>query len=909
MLLALALAAPAICQSPSDLDAYDLVWSTPGGDAAGSVPMGNGALGLNAWVEPGGDLLLLLARNDSFSEASRLLKVGRVRIALDPPLATGEGFRQTLHLREGRLLLEFDGGQVEVFLEPGQDRVRVGGSFTAPRGVRASTEIWRNERRRLLGDELASSWTMRAAPDAVEVWESADQLADLGDAVGWFHHNETSVVPFSFRHQGMPGLEGLVGDPLIHLTFGAVLAGPGFRKADAHTLASRAPARAFDLRIAAPAPAQSSVVDSSDWVQGAAAMAATAPSWNEARAQAAAHWEEFWNRSWIFVRGDPAPFKIPFPAEGEDREVRLGVDSNGQNRWEGEFARARVHVPGLTDDALRSLPGEREDQIVREAVIVDGRGDAGASTFVLEAWLRRPPSGAPARILDWITVGGSDGFLFDTHPGRDLRFIVGTRTLIAPGAWPDDGEWHHVAASYDESRGAMSLWRDGEQVAATAAADPAPPSLVTRAYVLQRWVSACAGRGSFPIKFNGSIFTVEPAAAGGQPWNPDWRRWGDCYWWQNTRLPYYPMLAAGDFDLMDGLFDFYARIIPACRARTKAYTGARGAYFPETVTMFGAYSNGDYGWDREGHEASEVLCPWWQWAWNQGLELVDLMLLRTAYTGDDAFARDQLLPMAREVLTYFDTRFPRDESGILSITPTQALETHWHGVVNDMPCVAGLRSVLPRLLALPEVWTSAEDRALWQRLSAALPPLPVREVEGARLFSPAERYDPSRQNVETPELHATFPFRLAAVGGSDGSLALAREAYARRHDRQSNGWTQDGILAARLGLTDEAQANLLARVANSHPKYRFPATWGPNFDWLPDQCHGSNLMLGLQEMLMQTDGDQILLFPAWPKEWDVSFKLHAPRDTIVEGRLLNGKVVELVVTPESRRVDLQILLQ
>jgi hypothetical protein len=36
-------------------------------------------------------------------------------------------------------------------------------------------------------------------------------------------------------------------------------------------------------------------------------------------------------------------------------------------------------------------------------------------------------------------------------------------------------------------------------------------------------------------------------------------------------------------------------------------------------------------------------------------------------------------------------------------------------------------------------------------------------------------------------------------------------------------------------------------------------------------------MIGLQEMLLQTNGDSLLLFPAWPKEWDVTFKLHAPK--------------------------------
>ena len=65
-------------------------------------------------------------------------------------------------------------------------------------------------------------------------------------------------------------------------------------------------------------------------------------------------------------------------------------------------------------------------------------------------------------------------------------------------------------------------------------------------------------------------------------------------------------------------------------------------------------------------------------------------------------------------------------------------------------------------------------------------------------------------------------------------------------------------------------------------------------------------MIGLQEMLMQTNGDRILLFPAWPKEWNVHFKLHAPGQTVVEAELKEGKVVKLQVTPEERKKDVVI---
>ncbi len=75
---------------------------------------------------------------------------------------------------------------------------------------------------------------------------------------------------------------------------------------------------------------------------------------------------------------------------------------------------------------------------------------------------------------------------------------------------------------------------------------------------MQRWMNACGGRGNYPIKFNGSIFTVDPKYTGKpESYSPDWREWGDRYWWQNTRLPYQPLPACGDFDLMRPLFRFY----------------------------------------------------------------------------------------------------------------------------------------------------------------------------------------------------------------------------------------------------------------------------------------------------------------------------------------------------------------
>ena len=86
---------------------------------------------------------------------------------------------------------------------------------------------------------------------------------------------------------------------------------------------------------------------------------------------------------------------------------------------------------------------------------------------------------------------------------------------------------------------------------------------------------------------------------------------------------------------------------------------------------------------------------------------------------------------------------------------------------------------------------------------------------------------------------------------------------------------------------------------------RFPAFWGPNFDWYPDQCHGGVLNATLQAMLLQSAGRRLFLFPAWPPEWDVDFKLHAPGATTVIGSRRDGHL-DLEISPAARRADIEI---
>ena len=182
----------------------------------------------------------------------------------------------------------------------------------------------------------------------------------------------------------------------------------------------------------------------------------------------------------------------------------------------------------------------------------------------------------------------------------------------------------------------------------------------------------------------------------------------------------------------------------------------------------------------------------------------------------------------------------------------------------------------------------------------------IKTPDGKVMLAPAQVYK-RKQNSEVPELYAVFPFRQIAVGKPN--LEWGVEALNRRIDKGACGWRQDDIFMAWLGQSAQARDYVVQRARSKHGASRFPAFWGPNFDWIPDQDHGSVLLIALQSMLLQADGRKIYLLPAWPKDWDCEFKLHAPYNTTVEGVIKAGKLEQLKVTPASRRADIVNMLE
>jgi hypothetical protein len=314
--------------------------------------------------------------------------------------------------------------------------------------------------------------------------------------------------------------------------------------------------------------------------------------------------------------------------------------------------------------------------------------------------------------------------------------------------------------------------------------------------------------------------------------------------------------------------------------------------------------NETYGWQPMAERKDPLQASGYhKWEWVAGPELVWMMLDHYEHTLDAALLHQRIVPTADAVLRFFDRYYQTNAQGQLVMHPAQALETWWD-CTNPMPELAGLRAITARLLSLPETATPPASRAYWKTFLAKLPPLPTRDTPSGKALAPAEIFK-AKRNVENPELYAVFPFRLCSFEKDNRDLGL--QALRQRSDKGNFGWRQDDIFMAYLGLADEARQAIVTRAKRHDKNSRFPAFWGPNYDWVPDQDHGGVLTKTLQAMLLQTDGQRIFLLPAWPKDWNVEFKLHAPHKTVVEGVYRDGKLAFLKVTPESRRTAVETM--
>ncbi len=763
-----------------NLDAYNVVWTTPSKDSSESMPCGGHDVGLNVWVE-NGELLFYMSRSGTFDENNTMLKLGRVRIKLTPnPFAAGGTFHQELKLKEGYIEIQGTSGAasatVKLWVEVGRPVVHVDVQGGEPMNLESWYETWRTADHPLSYNERMQCLSfLRTDPALIPLRTHADTIEPGPAQVLWYHRNDNTDLVFDkdVELENLESVKDKLTNPLKDLTFGGVMTGDDLASAGTTTgtylsipftawgLKSRSAKTSQSVRLyfyTAQAPSVA------DWKGGISKIVHADVPDDVAWKKNLDWWSDFWNRSYIFIN------------------------------------------PGQTN--------------------------------------------------------------------------------------PTDPGW-----------------------------------MVGKNYQIFRYTLGCNAYGEYPSKFNGSLFTWDAKLLTGkngtcQP-TPDFRAWGGgSFTAQNQRLVYWPMLKSGDFDMMTPQFEFYVRPLHNAEVASQTYWGHGGAMFTEQISNFGlpvgdgydmSYGHRGLGPRPTPPDIGTMKNGFLSELFDTVLEFCQMILDAQLYSGQDI---NRYLPLINSCVDFQDEHYRYenklltgqevDANGHLVLYPSSGNETYKHAR-NPANVIAALHTVLTSLLALPSTYGTTADRARWQRILNELPPLPFRDKEGHHVIAPAESWDRMNNknggayNQDFSQMYPVFPWHMYGVGKPDLQTAIDTWHFGADSSAQMgvNGWHQSAIFVADLGLTDEAKTMVVTKLTDAK-KQRFPTFWGPNFDYTPDFNHAGSAMSALQEMLLQTNGDKIYLEPAWPKDWDVDFKLHAPGQTTVSGQIRGGMLENQKVDPASQ---------
>ena len=622
----------------------------------------------------------------------------------------------------------------------------------------------------------------------------------------------------------------------------------------------------------------------------------------------------------VALLGRPAAFNATLEQQGLGH---LADELQGSDRW-------RHRAFGFVVSASPHLAPEGSGRSATSRRLVASSSAAGASAEgAVDVTITTLAEQAPS-VAAWERRAAE---LHETHRGGGGGGAAAAAAARAHGGWWDEF-WN---------RSHIHVWAGANATNTTAAA----LRNLTARYAQTRYLQAIQAGTWVPIKFNGQLWTAQLPPETNTS-GPSFRDWGAANWWQNTRLAYGSMLLPGDYGSLTTIFDYYLQMVPLLSRRTAALFNHSGLFTTETKTLWGLYDPCDYGDNATVRAtaaalgATGVLPPAYQnntylrydFGGDAGLPELSLMVLDWyEHTMDDDGMR-RYLPLLVGTLDFFAQHYGVvAATGTLLLFPTQALETYqcpfsWPPSLatcpaNDHPTVAALHVLTERALALPEGLTTAAQRDQWRQLRSSLPAVPLVQEGGTTVVSPYETYPlpgVPRSNVETPELYSTHPFRYFSVGsarakGRDLNASLAcLENSTRptcRFADSNSGWTQGVLNAALLGRAARAAAAVVERAATPPAVgYRFPAFMGHMQDYQPSSDHLAVMSTALQLMLLAPSDDGAggaLLFPAWPCEWDVDFKLHAPRRTTVRGRFVGGALVQLDVLPPERLAAIEVL--
>jgi len=175
----------------------DVIWTTHGKNENDSMPIGNGDVAANVWTEQNGDVVLLVAKSDAWTELGKLVKLGRVRMKLSPnPFGSEARFEQKLALEKGAIEIKSGANTVQVWIDANHPVIHVETHLARPGTLQASLELWRTTARPFETPSPERGGLFEFGGHRLSInFEPDTVLPTRPDRLAWCHFNSNSVYP------------------------------------------------------------------------------------------------------------------------------------------------------------------------------------------------------------------------------------------------------------------------------------------------------------------------------------------------------------------------------------------------------------------------------------------------------------------------------------------------------------------------------------------------------------------------------------------------------------------------------------------------------------------------------------------------------------------------------------------
>lgn len=439
-----------------------------------------------------------------------------------------------------------------------------------------------------------------------------------------------------------------------------------------------------------------------------------------------------------------------------------------------------------------------------------------------------------------------------------------------------------------------------------------PDSVLQRQYLLDSYKFGCLARANAPMISLQGIWTADNGRL------PPWK--GDLHHDLNTELSYWHAYAANHLDEATGYLRHIRSNDGPHRAWTRRYFGTAGLNVPGVETLLGQPMG---GWIQ--YACSPTTAAW----------LAQHFYLHWRFSQDRAFLKTEAWPFLRDVATHLEALTqpaPPPPKGGANI-PGNTSPPSGGGGVRVLPLSSSPEINDNAINAwFPETWTNYDlalarfafektaelatelgaknEAEKWRKVAAELPDF-AREPSGALMFAPTMAYTESHRHFS--HLMAIHPLGLLdrAHGEADQKTIRASIALLEKHgpDQWTGySWAWLANLHARAG--DGAKAARALRIfaeafvsKNSfHVNGDQSGRGFSKMTYRPFTLEGNFASAaGVQEMLLQSQGGRIQIFPAVPDDWrDVSFRnLRAEGAFLVSAARENGRCVRVEITSEK----------